>query len=126
MKLTLHDPPEGFLAEAELRQARPNEWFLPIEGLTPCQTSIRTTYSRIVLTPDPVLNRPDWLPDQIDRGWISKDRSGVWFWFEREPKLIGKVWESQGGDWSRVLPCLIPDDYTPAHEDSLICCEVKP
>ena len=126
MRLTLHDPPDGFLAEAEWRIPQGGDVFLS------CAQTGRTFRAsgpwfgaRIVLTPDPALQRPDWLPERLTSGWIAKDESGDWFWFDAQPEMDCSSWYSRGARCCEIPPILIPPDHNPDWQDSLICCEVK-
>ena len=40
------------------------------------------------------------IPVSSKAQWIAKDKSGIWFWYERSPKLDGDAWRpSAYGDW---------------------------
>ena len=127
MKLTLHDPPEGFLAEAEYRPVMKGETYLNGAGRPVSATADTDLWQLIILTPDPALQRPDWLPERMNQGWIAKDESGGWYWFEANPQIEeGAYWTLRGSDNAcEMPPILIPPDHDPAWRDSLICCEVK-
>lgn len=91
MKLTLHDPPAGFEAEAEYRVPKKGETYLDLGQSPPIvATHNWTCERRIVLTPAFVW--PEWL-----KGWgIVADMDGCQWWCASEPSRGNGIWTSRG------------------------------
>jgi hypothetical protein len=86
MRITLHDPPDGYEAEAEWRVPQDGDTYLnPYDG-KPCLVAGRHDKCQIVLTPkwvQPSCLKPGW----IARCWTER----LWTWCQDKPTNTGNM-----------------------------------
>lgn len=128
MKLTLENPPLGYLPEAEFRSPKYGEYVLGVVdgGVVECR--LGGGNFRVVLTPDPACGtRPDWLPKHVTTGWLARNEEGYWAWHSERPYRTGAegygYWQAGAGTCHSVPAMWIHDTKRNVPwRESLICC----
>jgi len=104
MKLTLHNPPEGYEAEAEYRQLKENDYFINVLSAEVARSGHNSPGQyRIVLTPKAELIPPPC----ITAGWIAMDQNGYWYWYSKKPVIASEHWNGKNYKYSQIFPKMI-------------------
>ena len=113
VEIEIPDPPEGWVYEG-YRQGLPGELTLRGGVWMRCEVVTGFVY-HIAVKAKPLWEPSPELLAVLMPGWIAKDASGSWFWYQEKPRKLSYFWEGTTASFglSIINSKLLPPDTIP-------------